>query len=88
MDFSNNVSANKKDVTNNYYNYPLNSDIPIGNSINDECPKDNLRNQNNRLNSQNINKEKEDVNLKNHTNEIKEIDDKEHFSNNQKKIFN
>ena len=85
MDFSNNVSANKKDVTNNYYNYPLNSDIPIGNSINDECPKDNLRNQNNRLNSQNINKEKEDVNLKNHTNEIKEIDDKEHFSNNQKK---
>ena len=57
MQMSINNSSNKKDSEDNYYNYPSNSDVPMDNCIEEECPKDNTRNKSNKLNSEDIEKE-------------------------------
>ena len=92
-----NSSENNKieESTNeNYYNYPLNSDVPLDNSNEDEYPKDNTRNQNTKINmkinEEQSNKKKEESPMK----DEKEIKDdllnmhNNDFSNEQKKSLN
>ena len=57
MPISVNDSSNKKDLEDNYYNYPSNYDVPMDNSIDAEYPKDNTRNKNNKLNLEENDKE-------------------------------
>ena len=57
MQISINNSSNKKDIEDNYDNYPSNSDIPMDNCIEEEYPKDNTRNKSNKLNLEENEKE-------------------------------
>ena len=57
MPISVNDSSNKKDLEDNYYNYPSNYDDPMDNIVEEEYPKDNTRNKNNKLNLEENDKE-------------------------------
>ena len=75
MQISINNSSNKKDIEDNYDNYPSNSDIPIDNCIEEEYPKDNTRNKSNKLNLE----ENEKENFRKYT--VENIDNQEFHLN-------
>ena len=75
MQISINNSSNKKDIEDNYDNYPSNSDIPMDNCIEEEYPKDNTRNKSNKLNLE----ENEKENFRKYT--VENIDNQEFHLN-------